>query len=149
MHDSDWDWSEFVAKNNGELLNNWGNLVNRVLAFSYINWEGHVPDIGLTELRSEDLALLASIETGFQTVGGLLEEVKLRAALQEAFRLSSTGNEYINQMAPWHAIKTDKKSAALTIFTALKGIDSLKVLFAPFLPRLTWRAYRSALPSGQ
>jgi methionyl-tRNA synthetase len=134
MHDSDWDWSEFVAKNNGELLNNWGNLVNRVLAFSYINWEGHVPDIGLTELRSEDLALLASIETGFQTVGGLLEEVKLRAALQEAFRLSSTGNEYINQMAPWHAIKTDKKSAALTIFTALKGIDSLKVLFAPFLP---------------
>ena len=134
MHDSDWDWSEFVAKNNGELLNNWGNLVNRVLTFSYNNWEGHVPDIGLTELRSEDLALLASIEAGFQTIGGLLEEVKLRAALQEAFRLSSKGNEYINQMAPWHAVKTDRKSASLTIFTALKVIDSLKVLFSPFLP---------------
>ena len=37
-------------------------------------------------------------------------------------------------MAPWHAVKTDRKSAALTIFTALKAIDSLKVMFAPFLP---------------
>ena len=37
-------------------------------------------------------------------------------------------------MAPWQAIKTDKDSAALTIYTALKAIDSLKILFAPFLP---------------
>jgi len=31
-HDSDWDWHEFVAKNNGELVATWGNLANRVLA---------------------------------------------------------------------------------------------------------------------
>jgi methionyl-tRNA synthetase len=37
-------------------------------------------------------------------------------------------------MAPWQAVKTDKDSAALTIYTALKAIDSLKVIFAPFLP---------------
>jgi methionyl-tRNA synthetase len=37
-------------------------------------------------------------------------------------------------MAPWQAIKTDKNSAALTIYTALKAIDSLKIMFAPFLP---------------
>jgi len=37
-------------------------------------------------------------------------------------------------MAPWQAVKNDRDSAALTIYTALKAIDSLKVLFAPFLP---------------
>jgi methionyl-tRNA synthetase len=37
-------------------------------------------------------------------------------------------------MAPWQAVKTGKDSAALTIYTALKAIDSLKVMFAPFLP---------------
>jgi methionyl-tRNA synthetase len=138
-HDSDWDWKEFVAKINGELVATWGNLANRVLAFSYKHWEGHVPSFKVGEdepppLRPIDLDLLAGIEAGFQSIGGLLEAVKLRAAFQEAFRLATTVNQYLDQMAPWQAVKTDKESAALTIYTALKAIDSLKVLFAPFLP---------------
>ncbi|HEX7540813.1 MAG TPA: class I tRNA ligase family protein, partial [Anaerolineales bacterium] len=138
-HDSDWDWKEFVAKNNGELVATWGNLMNRVLSFCYKHWEGHVPAFGeggdeAPPLRRADLNLLAGIETGFQSVGGLLNAVKLRAALQEAFRLAATVNQYLDQMAPWQAVKTDKDSAALTIYTALKAIDSLKVMFAPFLP---------------
>ena len=138
-HDSDWDWKEFVAKNNGELVATWGNLANRVLTFSYKHWEGFVPSFGSSgdetpPLRQADLDLLVGIEAGFQSVGLLLETVKLRAALQEAFRLASTVNQYLDQMAPWQAIKNDKDSAALTIYTALKAINSLKVMFAPFLP---------------
>jgi methionyl-tRNA synthetase len=133
-HDSDWDWKEFVARNNGELVATWGNLANRVLSFCYKNWEGHVPAIDPLALRPADLELLKGIEAGFQSVGECLDGVKLRLALQEAFRLASTVNQYLDQMAPWHAVKTDKDSAALTIYTALKAIDSLKVLFAPFLP---------------
>lgn len=133
-HDSDWDWAEFVAKNNGELVATWGNLANRVLAFCYKHWEGFVPNVDPAALRPADLALLAGIEAGFQSVGEVLDGVKLRAALQEAFRLATTVNQYLDQMAPWQAAKTDKDSAALTIYTALKAIDSLKVIFAPFLP---------------
>jgi methionyl-tRNA synthetase len=133
-HDSDWDWKEFVAKNNGELVATWGNLANRVLTFSYRHWDGFVPNVDLATLRPDDANLLASIEAGFQTVGEYLEAVKLRAALQEAFRLAATVNQYLDQMAPWQAVKTDKNSAALTIYTALKAIDSLKIMFAPFLP---------------
>ncbi len=44
-HDSDWDWKEFVARNNGELVATWGNLANRVLAFCYKHWDGHVPNM--------------------------------------------------------------------------------------------------------
>ncbi|MBM3151377.1 MAG: methionine--tRNA ligase [Chloroflexi bacterium] len=134
MHDSDWDWAEFVARNNGELVATWGNLANRALAFSYKHWDGHVPDVDVKALRRTDLDLLAGIEAGFQSVGSLLDSVKLRAALQEAFRLATTVNQYLDQNAPWQAVKTDKDSAALTIYTALKAIDSLKVIFAPFLP---------------
>jgi len=49
-------------------------------------------------------------------------------------KLATTVNQYLDINAPWTAIKTDKDSAALTVFTALKAIDSLKVLFSPFLP---------------
>jgi methionyl-tRNA synthetase len=139
-HDSDWDWKEFVAKNNGELVATWGNLANRVLTFCYMHWEGYVPAFGkgggakAPLLRGVDLELLAGIKAGFQSVGVLLDGVKLRAALQEAFRLATTVNQYLDQMAPWQAVKIDKEAASLTIYTALRAIDSLKVMFAPFLP---------------
>jgi methionyl-tRNA synthetase len=67
-------------------------------------------------------------------VGKELEAVHLRAALQEAMRLSSEVNKYLDVCAPWFEIKKDKNLAAKSVFTALKAIDYLKIMFAPFLP---------------
>ncbi len=132
--DSDWDWAEFVARNNNELVATWGNLANRVLAFCYKHWDGHVPDVDEKALRPADLDLLALISKGFNSVGAELETVRLRSALGETMKLATAVNQYLDVNAPWTAIKTDKASAALTVFTALKAIDSLKVMFSPFLP---------------
>lgn len=132
--DSDWSWEEFVARNNNELVATWGNLANRVLSFSFKHWDGHVPPVDVSTLRSADLSLLTAIEEGFNTVGAFYQAVKLRDALREALRLATEVNRYLDANAPWTAIKTDRDSAALTIYTALKAIDSLKVLLAPVLP---------------
>jgi methionyl-tRNA synthetase len=133
-HDSDWDWKEFVARNNGELVATWGNLANRVLSFCYKHWDGYVPEIDPASLRPADLDLLAAIQGGFQSVGKELEAVHLRAALQETIRLASEVNKYLDTSAPWFEIKTDKEAASKSVYTALRAIDSLKILFAPFLP---------------
>jgi methionyl-tRNA synthetase len=130
--DSDWDWDEFIARNNNDLLANWGNLVNRVVPFAYRNWDGFVPEPG--ELRPEDQEIIAAVENGFKTVGEHLEAVHLRAALNEALSLSSKGNKYLEIFKPWFEIKTDKAVAAKTIYTGLRIVDSLKILFAPFVP---------------
>jgi len=74
------------------------------------------------------------MEDGFTTVADELEAVRLRAALAEAMRLASEVNKYLDVTAPWQAVKTDKNAAGRAIFTALKAIDSLKILLAPFLP---------------
>jgi methionyl-tRNA synthetase len=132
--DSDWDWSEFVARNNNELVATWGNLANRVLAFCYKNWDGCVPDVDVDALREIDRDLLAVIENGFNTVGAELEAVRLRLALGEAMKLATAVNQYLDHTAPWSTIKTDRDAASKTIYTALRAIDSLKVMFAPFLP---------------
>ncbi|MBI4759969.1 MAG: methionine--tRNA ligase [Chloroflexota bacterium] len=132
--DSDWDWAEFVARNNNELVATWGNLANRMLSFAYKHWEGHVPAVDENALRPADLELLAAIENGFHTVGAEYEAVHLRSAVAETMKLATAVNQYLDLNAPWSAVKTDKDSAALTVFTALKAIDSLKVLFSPVLP---------------
>jgi methionyl-tRNA synthetase len=145
--DSDWDWHEFVARNNNELVATWGNLANRVLAFSYKNWDGYVPDIGSgrndqASLRAGDTNLLDVIRKGFDVVGTELDAVRLRSALSEAMKLATAVNVYLDVNAPWSVIKTDKDSAAKTIYTALKAIDSLKVIFAPFLPFTSERLHQ-------
>jgi methionyl-tRNA synthetase len=130
--DSNWDWDDFVRRNNDELVATWGNLVNRTLTFAHKNWEGQIPEPG--DLRKEDKDLLANIENGFETVGAALESVSFRAALEHAFRLAREVNVYLDTQAPWTEIKEDKDSAAKTIFTAIKAIDNLKLLLSPFLP---------------
>jgi methionyl-tRNA synthetase len=130
--DSDWDWSDFLHRNNDELVATWGNLANRVLTFAYRNWDGRVPEAG--ELRAEDNELLAKAEKAFQAVGSGIERVQLRAALGEAMALAGEANFYLDRQSPWFQIKTDRASAGRTLYTALRVIDSLKILLAPFIP---------------
>jgi methionyl-tRNA synthetase len=130
--DTDWDWEEFLTRNNNELVATWGNLVNRVLSFADRHWDGVVPEPG--ELRPGDHEILEAVEAGFESAGAYLNDTHLRAALGEAIRLAGEVNKYLDQAAPWFEIKTDKAAAGTTIFTALKAIDSLKTLLAPFLP---------------
>jgi methionyl-tRNA synthetase len=130
--DTDWDWDEFYHRNNDDLVATWGNLANRVLSFANKHWEGRVPEPG--ELQPQDLAILAEVEKGFETVAEQLEAVHLRTALGEAMRLATEVNKYLDQTSPWFQIKTDKPAAARSIYTALRAIDSLKILLAPFLP---------------
>jgi methionyl-tRNA synthetase len=130
--DTDWDWGDFVRRNNDELLANWGNLANRVLSFCYRNWDGKVPDPG--ELRPGDYEALETVKAGFESVGEHLENARLRAGLFEALRISTEVNKYIDRCAPWKEIKTDREAAAKTVYTALQCIDWLKTMFSPYLP---------------
>ncbi|HKZ44549.1 MAG TPA: methionine--tRNA ligase [Anaerolineales bacterium] len=138
--DSDWDWAEFVSRNNNELVANWGNLANRILSFAYKHWEGVVPDPG--ELRPVDCELIETINAGFDSVGRELEAVHIRSALQETLRLSSEVNKYLDVCAPWFEIKSDKYLAAKSVYTALQAINSLKILFSPFLPFTSERLHQ-------
>ncbi len=132
MRDTDWDWQDFLARNNNELVATWGNLANRVLSFTVKNFDSKVPEPGaLTPLDEE---IIAAVEAGFETVGRLLDAVQLRAALSEGMRLATEVNRYLDQTAPWKEIKVDRQAAARAVYTALRCIDNLCVLLAPFLP---------------
>jgi methionyl-tRNA synthetase len=130
--DTDWLWDEFVHRNNDELVATWGNLANRVLSFAVRHFDGRVPTPGT--LDEADTALLSKIEAGFAPIGELLGGCKFRAALGEVMALAREVNRYLDEKGPWFQIKEDREAAATSIYVALKAIDSLKVLFAPFLP---------------
>ncbi|GAB4205664.1 MAG: methionine--tRNA ligase [Roseiflexaceae bacterium] len=129
--DSNWSWADFVQRNNSELVANWGNLANRLLNIAHKNF-GSVPEPGT--LAEGDQAIIAASEAAFGTIGELLDGVKLKQALQETLALAQRANQYITEQEPWKLVKSDRERAAAVVYTGLRVIDNLKVLFSPFLP---------------
>ena len=130
-HDTDFTWSEFVRRNNDELVAAWGNLVNRALTIAHRTF-GAVPEPG--DLEQADEAVLRDVEGGFEAVGALIEQVRFRAALGEAMGLVRRVNQYFNDQAPWALVGTDRERAATVLYVCLRSVDCLKLLLTPFLP---------------
>jgi methionyl-tRNA synthetase len=129
--DTDFTWAEFVRRNNDELVATWGNLVNRTLTSAYRNF-GQVPQPG--ELTDADQAVIGRIDGGFASVGALIEEARFKAALGEVMALATNVNQYVSEEAPWATLASDRARAATVLYVALRCVDGLKTLYAPFLP---------------
>jgi len=129
--DTDFTWAEFVRRNNDELVATWGNLVNRTLTNVHRTF-GAVPRPGT--LQEGDQRLLDEVEGGFASVGAMIEDVRFKAALTEAMRLAAQVNSYLSEQEPWKVIKDDPERAATIWYVALRCVNSLKILFTPFLP---------------
>ena len=130
--DADFSWAEFVRRNNEELVATYGNLVNRVLSFTYRNFDGLIPQAG--ELDEIDRQVLEAGRTALDDVGYSLEHTRFKAAIGQAFGLAQEANRYLDAKAPWRAIKTDRAEAGNTLNVSLQVLNCLKVALAPFLP---------------
>ena len=130
--DSDFSWREYIRRNNDELVATYGNLVHRVLTFVNKNFDGKVPTPGaLDELST---GLLDQAQSSLAEAGGHLEACNFRQALSSVMGLAQSANRYLDQKAPWRAIKADRDDAATSLWVCLSVISCLKTLFYPFLP---------------
>ncbi len=130
--DADFSWAEFVRRNNEELVATYGNLVNRVLSFTYRNFDGQTPAAGTLDEMDEQI--LQTARSALDTVGDSLAHTRFKAAIGQAFALAQETNRYLDAKAPWRSIKTDWQEAATSLSVAIKVINCLKVMLAPFLP---------------
>lgn len=147
--DADYAWDGFLSRVNNELLAAWGNLANRMLSFAFKRFEGKVPSINPAELTEADQAMIAQSEAAFETVGDLLEKVKLKEALQTAMGVVRDANAYLDRRAPWKSIKENPADAALAVYSVLKVIDNCKTLLAPFLPFTSQKVHEFLGYDGQ
>ena len=129
--DTDFTWSEFVRRNNDELVATWGNLVHRTLVNAHRNF-GSVPDPG--PLQPADEALITEVEEALVYVGRQLDEARFQNALKHAMSVASKVNVYLGTEQPWHVIKTDRARAGTVLYVALRCVDNLKTMLTPFLP---------------
>lgn len=130
--DTNFSWEEFVRRNNNELVATWGNLVNRVLTFTYKNFEGKVPETGKVDEAGK--ALLTRADEAAAQEDALLSGCHFKQAIQQAMAVAQEANRYLDEQAPWKKIKEDKAAAADALFSAIGVISRLRNMFYPFLP---------------
>src|SRR5581483_9863703 len=130
--DTDFTWSEYLRRNNDELVAAWGNLVNRVLTQFPRHFEGNVPCP--TELDPRAQTLIARCEETLTQVGAEIAACHFKAGLDTAMGLARETNRYLDEAAPWKTIKDDRQAAANSLYTALTAIATLRTALYPYLP---------------
>ncbi|SDH19989.1 methionyl-tRNA synthetase [Sinosporangium album] len=128
--DTDFTWSEYLNRNNGELVAAWGNLVNRSISMAAKNF-GRVPEA--RDLTDADRALLERSRAAFPNVGAELERSRFKNAVTEAFEVVREANRYLAEQEPWK-IKDDPERQGSILHVALQVVDDAKTLLTPFLP---------------
>jgi methionyl-tRNA synthetase len=136
--DTDFTWSEFVRRNNDELVANWGNLVNRTVSFAARNIGSIPPATGLTDA---DRALLERSRTAFASVGESLGRCRFKVASTEVMRTLAEANKYLSDQAPWKLRESDPDRMRTICHVALQLVDDGKTLLTPFLPRSSQKVH--------
>jgi methionyl-tRNA synthetase len=137
--DTDFTWSEFVRRNNDELVANWGNLVNRTVSFAARNI-GEIPPPG--ELLGVDQAILENSRQSFRIVGSSLSRSRFKQAINDAMRTVAEANKYLSEQAPWKLRDSDPGRVRTIMHVALQLVDDAKTLLTPFLPYSADKVYQ-------
>jgi methionyl-tRNA synthetase len=132
--DSEFTWKDFQERNNSELANVLGNLVNRLkLIHKYCG--GLVPaPLGIERDESAQ-AVLKQIGVSVARIEGNIEGFRFRDALQEFMSLARLGNKYLTDEEPWRTWKTDAGRASIVLYTTIQLVAAIAILAKIFLPK--------------
>lgn len=131
-NDTDFSWREYFRRNNDELVATYGNLAHRVLTFTYKNFEGAIPTPAALDPQSK--SLLTKAEETLSSVDSMLAQCRFKDGIKAAMALAQETNRYLDDKAPWKAIKQDRQVAGTSLYVAIGVLACLRTLFYPFLP---------------
>ncbi len=142
--DSEFTWKGFQDSVKGELVDVFGNFVNRAFVLMHKLCKGKVPPLHSDILDEADKTLFAELTNTKVRIENLIESYKFRDALFEVIDLARKGNKYMQDKEPWIVAKQVGDNGQPTL-EAQKSIDNclhiclqltanLAVFVNPFLP---------------
>ncbi len=129
--DSDFKWDEFVDNYDKELADNLGNFINRVIVLTNSYFGGNVPTppAGWQEK-------LGAVQDFATSLTNDIERFTFKSAASTLMEISSWGNQYLQDTAPWAIRKSDPDSPVISecLFVSLQLVTLLSALCEPFIP---------------
>jgi methionyl-tRNA synthetase len=126
-----------VQRYNGDLANDWGNLVSRLFNMVGKYCGGLVPDpTAAPEVTSDDAELKAVADGLFAAVDARMAQLDYVGALEASWELIKRTNRYIEDSAPWNLAKADETTPRLhaVLYNALEAVRIAALFTAPVMP---------------
>jgi methionyl-tRNA synthetase len=117
---------------NRDLADVLGNFVNRILKFTESKFDGRIPAGGTAGPLEQKLA--TDVMEKLVELTEAMEAIEIRKSAQILRSLWVLGNEYLQEAAPWTAIKTDPERASVIVRTALNLTALYASVSKPFIP---------------
>ena len=117
--DGDYSEKALIARINGELVADLGNLVYRVLSLAE-KFDGKF--VGKDEL---------SKKLNLKKINEHMERLELTAAILEIWNFTHAANKYINDNEPW---KLKGKELGNVLYNLLEACRIISILIYPFMP---------------
>ena len=123
-----------VERNNSDLANILGNLVNRTIAMSNKYFDGIVENKGVT--GEPDEALITKLSSLGKNVKEKMDHLRIADAIDEIFNCLRASNKYIDETTPWVLAKDEAQTDRLktVLYNLTESIRICAVYLQPFLP---------------
>ncbi|MGH6971127.1 MAG: class I tRNA ligase family protein, partial [Caulobacteraceae bacterium] len=130
--DTSFTWEQFQSAVNRDLADVLGNFVNRIAKFCESRFGGVVPEGGAAGPLEEKL--YADLGQRLADLTAQFEAIEVRKSAQALRALWALGNEYLQEAAPWSAMRTDPERAAVAVRTGLNLAALFARVSAPVIP---------------
>jgi methionyl-tRNA synthetase len=134
-----------VQRYNGDLANDWGNLVSRILNMTEKYCDGAVPAAPAESVAAADdrglRAIAAALPAAYEAAMRKLDYV---GALEATWALVKRANRYIEDSAPWGLAKADETRPRLdaVLYNALEAVRIAALFTAPVMPATSADVWR-------
>lgn len=123
--DSNFSLEEFKNVHNADLVNKYGNFVNRTLKFKGLN------KIEISTLETE---IGDKVKKTYNLVSDYIDKLEFRNATQEVVNLIEFGNKYYDEKRPWILYKENIQEFNKVIYNCTYIIANLANLLEPIMP---------------
>lgn len=127
-------WDMVIDTINNELVNVYGNLVQRTIAMSNKYFGGTVCDKGVSEAVDDDLK--ATVCALKEKVFGNIDNYHVADAVNAIFSVLRRANKYIDETMPWVLAKDESKQdrLATVLYNLTETIVICSSMLEPFMP---------------
>lgn len=137
--DTQFTWSDFQEKVNGELIGNLGNLINRTLTFVTRYYGGKIPSVDGARSAQDDvknmtIGLRETAREVSSKITADLEWADLRDAFRMVFTLASAGNKAFQDCEPWKARNDNPEKAEALLRELCYLIRDIAIMIHPYMP---------------
>lgn len=131
--DGDFSETELVRRNNGELAQGLGNLVQRTTAMIEKYHQGTIPSEAQPD--EPEQKIIREAEAVVEEVSRAMEDFALHKSLDLIWHFIAQMNSYTNMQEPWNqALRGEIENLSTTLATLAEGIRFLATLVSPFMP---------------